>query len=62
MFGFTYAASIPTINIISSSFASFFGLLDDYSYYLYHKRRYSRPVLVYFGELNNFTLMRWIPP
>jgi hypothetical protein len=59
---FTIAASIPTINLISTYFSSFFGLLDDLSYYSYHQRNYSRVVFVFFEQLTNFTLHRWIPP
>jgi hypothetical protein len=49
------------VNLISSSLGSLFGVLDDLSYYSYHQRNYSQVVAVFFGELTDFTLMKWAP-
>lgn len=61
MRSFTMIASIPTLNMFARTFVALIGLFDDLSYYNYHGRNYSVSVEMFFEEMNNFTLARFIP-
>lgn len=61
MNSFTMIASIPTVSMFTQTFVSLVGLFDDLSYYTYHGRNYSDVVEVFFTEMTNFTMSRFIP-
>ena len=47
--------TIPTITTFTTALVSFFNLLDDFSYYSFHKRNYST------NAVADFTMSRFIP-
>ena len=53
--------TIPTITTVASGFVSFFNLLDDFSYYSFHKRNYSTSITVFMNAVADFTMSRFIP-